>query len=217
MSSSTTSISPIQNFSFAGATETRPSTMLRMLLVALMALGLAGREGSPPDCRSSGGRRAERLRGVVKRGEPFEHLTAGGWIVRLRPDPEGWFLQISIKGREEDLSRLTPPWHFVPNPREIEGWHFRNDTTTGPNQGSVNAPQELREFIFSPAVGQGIEYNGSATSLEDVEKVRAYGRGWLFIEKYRLTPPGRGERAAFETMTFSACLTWPDTPTQPAR
>jgi hypothetical protein len=191
---------------------------LRTLLVALMALGFAGRLDSAPDCRSAGGRRAERLRGVVKRGEPFERLTADRWILRLRPDPEGWFLEVSIKGREEeDLSRLTPPWHFVPNPREIEGWHFRNASNTGPNEGSVNAPQELREFIFSPAVGQGIEYNGSATSPEDVEKVRAYGRGWLFIEKYTLTPPARGARAAFETMTFSACLTWPGTPTQPAR
>ncbi|MGH9372687.1 MAG: hypothetical protein ACRD15_14265, partial [Vicinamibacterales bacterium] len=69
--------------------------------------------------------------------------------------------------------------------------------------------QELREFIFSPQVGRGIEFNGSRTTPEDVEKVRAFGRGWLFIETYTLTPPRRGERAAFETITFSACLTWP--------
>jgi hypothetical protein len=193
--------------------------MLRTLVLALMALGLAGRQGSAPECRAAGGRRAERLRGAVKRGEPFERLIAARWILRLRPDPEGWFLELSLKGREEeDLSRLTPPWHFVPNPREIEGWHFRNEANTGPNEGSVNAPQELREFIFSPAVGQGIEYNGSGTSPGDVEKVQAYGRGWLFIEKYSLTPPARGTRAAFETMTFSACLTWPsDTSVGPAR
>jgi hypothetical protein len=193
--------------------------MLTTLIVVLMAFSPAGRQGSPPDCRSAGGRRAERVRGAVKRGDPFEHLIATRWILRLRPDSEGWFLEISVKGREEeDLSRLTPPWHFVPNPREIEGWHFRNDMNTGPNEGSVNAPQELREFIFSPEVGQGIDYNGSATSLGDVEKVQAYGRGWLFIEKYTLTPPARGTRAAFETMTFSACLTWPaGTPVERAR
>ena len=73
----------------------------------------------------------------------------------------------------------------------------------------MNAPQELREFIFSPAVGREVEYNGSATSVEDVEKVRLFGRGWLFIESYPLTPPQRGERAAFEMIKFSACLTWP--------
>ena len=55
-------------------------------------------------------------------------------------------------------------------------------------------------FIFSPEVGRGVEYNGSATTLDDVEKVRAFGRGWLFLETYRLTPPQRGERAAFETI-----------------
>jgi hypothetical protein len=63
--------------------------------------------------------------------------------------------------------------------------------------------------IFSPQVGRGIEYNGSATTSEDVAKVRSFGRGWLFIEFYRLTPPRKGERAAFESLAFSACLTWP--------
>ena len=52
--------------------------------------------------------------------------------------------------------------------------------------------------------------DGSGTTVEDVDKVRAFGRGWLFIESYGLTRPQRGERAAFETITFSACLTWPD-------
>jgi hypothetical protein len=115
-----------------------------------------------------------------------------------------------MRGRErEDLSRLTPPWHFVPNPREIEGWHFRNCDNSGPNDGTVNAPQELRDFIFSPEVGRGIDYNGSATTAEDVERVQAFGRGWLRITEYRLTPPSRGDRAAFEWFNFSACLTWP--------
>src|SRR6185503_17865995 len=114
------------------------------------------------------------------------------------------------KGREgEDLSTLTPPWHFVPNAREIEGWHFRNPDNTGPNDGSMNAPGYLREFIFSPLVGRQIEYKGSATAPADVEKVRSFGRGWLFIESYRLTPLRRGERAGLESLTFWGCLTWP--------
>lgn len=161
-------------------------------------------------CESQTGRRAELIQGEVTRGRSFNQVTPAGWILRLVPVPEGWLLEISTSGREtEDLSRLTPPWHFVPNPRQIEGWHFRNADNTGPNDGSVNAPQELREFIFSPEVGRRIEYSGSATSAEDVEKVRSFGRGWLFIESYRLTPPLKGERAAFETLKFSACLTSP--------
>jgi hypothetical protein len=136
--------------------------------------------------------------------------TAGGWILELVPIEEGWFLQVTVRGREEeDLSRLTPPWHGVPNPRMIEGWHFRNEDNTGPNDGSVNAPGELREFVFSPDVGRSIEYNGSSTSSEDVAKVQSFGRGWLHLDQFRLTPMRKGERASFEWLEFSACLTWP--------
>ena len=163
-----------------------------------------------PACESQTGRQAERIHGAVNRGDRFSEATPSGWILRLMPDSDGWFLEVTTEGREaEDLSRLTPPRHCVPNPREIEAWHFRNADNTGPNDGSVNAPQELREFIFSPAVGRDIEYNGSATTAADVDKVRSFGRGWFFIESYRLTPPRGGERAAFEAITFSACVTWP--------
>lgn len=176
----------------------------------LLVLSTVAAQTTAPRCDSEPGRQASRIRGDVSRGADFRQLTPAGWIFRLVPGPTGWFLEITTKGREaEDLSRLTPPWHFVPNAREIEGWHFRNADNTGPNDGSVNAPQELREFIFSPEVGRGIEYNGSATTAEDVAKVRSFGRGWLFIESYRLTPPRKGERAAFESLAFSACLTWP--------
>jgi hypothetical protein len=163
-----------------------------------------------PACEREPDRLAERIHGSVSRGETFSGTTPTGWPLRLVPVDEGWRLEVTTQDREnEDLSRLTPPWHFVPNPRHIEGWHFRNAENTGPNDGTINAPQELREFIFSPAVGRELEYRGSATAAEDVEKVSAFGRGWLFLESYRLTPPGRGERATFESLTFSACLTWP--------
>lgn len=181
-----------------------------VIQAALLVLGLAGRQPAVPPCRAEPGRNAERVRGEVTKGQPFSRVTPTGWVLHLVPVPEGWLLTVATRGREaEDLSRLTPPWHAVPNPREIEGWHFRNAANTGPNEGSVNAPAERRDFIFSPDVGRGIEYNGSATRAEDVDRVRSFGRGWLFIESYRLTPPREGERAAFESLTFSACLTWP--------
>jgi hypothetical protein len=171
-------------------------------------------QGTPaaPPCSAEFGRRAETMAGEIIGGAAFNSSTSSGWILRLTPtsDGLGWFLSVSVKGREaEDLSRLTPPWHFVPNAREIEGWHFRNAANTGPNDGSVNAPQWLREFIFSPQVGRSIQYNGSATSEQDVSRVRSFGRGWLFIEQYRLTAPRQGERAGFESLKFTACLTWP--------
>lgn len=180
--------------------------------IGLLAVlvGSLNQQSITPTCVSEPGRQAERVAGSVKQREPFDHTTPFGWILRLAPVDRGWFLTVAMKDREaEDLARLTPPWHFVPNPRQIEGWHLRNAENTGPNDGSVNAPAELREFIFSPSVGRGIEYNGSATTSDDVEKVRSFGRGWLHIASYQLTPLKRGERAAFESLTFSACLTWP--------
>ena len=179
-------------------------------ILLLTALGAIGTEAVVPRCTLEPGRRAEQVKGEVIKGKPFGKSTRGGWILKLVPIEEGWFLEITTKSRpREDLSRLTPPWHFVPNAREIEGWHFRNQDNTGPNEGSVNAPRELREFIFSPQVGRGIEYNGSGTTPEDVAKVQSFGRGWLHLDEFRLTPPRRGERASFEWLKFSACLTWP--------
>jgi hypothetical protein len=161
-------------------------------------------------CAPQPGRQAAAVRGEVRRGEPFARSTPGGWMVRLVPAPHGWLLEVAMEGREtEDLSRLTPPWHFAPNPRQIDGWHLRDRDNAGPNDGSVNAPQALREFIFSPRVGRGLEYAGSATRPDDVAAVRAFGRGWFHIDDYRLTAPRRGERAAFEWLRFSVCLTWP--------
>jgi hypothetical protein len=181
------------------------------LVVSMIAV-LATQRAFVPDCEPSADRGAQAFRGSLTAGESWVATTPGGWILRLVPTPEGWLVQVTAIGRkEEDLARLTPPFHFTPNPRFIEGWHFRNVENTGPNDGSVNAPQELREFIFSPRVGQEIQ-GPSATSgptLADVEEVRAFGRGWLSIESYSLSPPGPGERASFRSLEFSACLTWP--------
>jgi hypothetical protein len=162
-------------------------------------------------CRAEHGRVAVEIRGEVHADSTFERATPDGrFIVVLEPHEFGWVLRIHQPGRpDDDLSRLTPPWHFVPNPREIEGWHLRNADNTGPNEGSVNAPGEWREFIFSPEVGRTIEYNGSNTTEEDVAKVEAYGRGTLAILDYELSPPEPGERARFERMKFTICLTWP--------
>ena len=194
----------------AGCQVTKMLNPFIRLLIALSVLGAQAR--AVPQCTASPGRSAEQIEGEVAKGQRFSKTTSGGWILRLVPTHEGWLLEITVKGREtEDLSRLTPPLHFVPNPREVEGWHFRNADNTGPNDGSINAPQELREFIFSPQVGreiQGTQATSSPTT-EEVERVQAFGRGWLRVDEYQLTPPRRGERASFERLKLSACLTWP--------
>jgi len=182
------------------------------LLVLSIITILATQRPSAPECEPSSDRVAYASRGTLKAGESLVVDTPGSWILRLVPTPEGWLLQVTAKGREkEDLARLTPPLHFTPNPRFIEGWQFRNVENTGPNEGSVNAPRELREFIFSPLVGREIQGpSGTAgPTVDEVEEVRSFGRGWLLIESYSLTPPRKGERAAFQSLEFSACLTWP--------
>jgi hypothetical protein len=162
-----------------------------------------------PSCVAEPNRKAEQVKGELIKGQTFSR-SVNGWILRLLPIEGGWFLEVAMDGREsDDLSRLTPPWHGVPNPRDIEGWHFRNGDNTGPNDGSVNAPGELREFIFSPEVGRGIKPNGSVTTAEDVAKVQSFGRGWVHVDQFELTPVQSGERASFERLRFTACLTWP--------
>ena len=124
--------------------------------------------------------------GTVKAGERFERQFEGGFIFKLNPSEFGWFVTVSEKGREEDLARLTPPFHFVPNPRDIEGWHFRNEDNTGPNDGGVNAPRKKREFIFSPEVGRSIQGPTAhwSPSLEEIERVRSFGGGELIIKRF---------------------------------
>jgi hypothetical protein len=182
-----------------------------LLVVSMIAM--LGTQRSPiPDCAPSHGRAAQAFHGSVKAGEGWVANSPAGWILRLAPTAEGWLLQVGARGREgEDLARLTPPFHFTPNPRSIDGWHFRNVENTGPNDGSVNAPQELREFIFSPRVGRDIQ-GPSATAgptLAEVGEVRSFGRGWLLIKSYTLGSPRPGERASFQSLEFSGCLTWP--------
>ena len=92
------------------------------------------------------------------------------------PVSEGWLLEVTSRDRHnEDLARLTPPWHFTPNPRQIDGWHFRNVENTGPHDGSVNAPQELREFVFSPRVGRDIQGASAKARVRRSKRSRPSG------------------------------------------
>ena len=150
--------------------------------------------------------------GAVKAGEHFQLPFGERFIFSLEPSDFGWLVAVHEKDTEEDLSRLTPPFHFVPNPREIEGWHFRNELNTGPNDGSVNGPQEEREFVFSPEVGRTIQGPTAhwSVSSEEVERVTSFGRGVLHIERLLLSPVKRGDRAKILEMDFHCTISWPN-------
>lgn len=155
-----------------------------------------------------------KIVGEVKMSETFEKPFGPGFYFRLEPDPCGWLITLRDEQGSGDLSRLTPPFHFVPNSREIEGWHFRNADNSGPNEPgekNVNAPGLIREFIFSPEVGRTIDGPNAKREpiLEEIEKIKRFGRGELRILDYRLGDLEPGKRARFEWMRFEVDLSWP--------
>jgi hypothetical protein len=158
-------------------------------------------------------RHSVKFTAELSAGQAFEESFGTGFFFRLEPNPYGWSIVIKDHGKSEDLSRLTPPFHFVPNPRDIEGWHFRNQDNTGPNEPgerNVNAPGTIREFIFSPAVGKTIAGPDakSPPTPEEMERVKRSGRGRLTILDYRLTGLEPGRRAGLEWMRFEVELIW---------
>jgi hypothetical protein len=154
-----------------------------------------------------------RFTGEVRAGERFEKAFGGRFRFILKPIPTGWMIAVREEGRDEDLSRLTPPFHFVPNPRDIEGWHFRNADNTGPNEAgakNVNAPGKVREFIFSPEVGKTIDGPdaGRSPTPEEIEAVSRFGHGTVTIRAYRLADLMAGRQARFAWMRFEMRVQW---------
>lgn len=75
---------------------------------------------------------------------PYEYAEVGfmGWWITLRNKTEN-----GCRTGPEYAGPVTPPFYGV-NELSVLGWHFRNADNTGPNDGSVNAPQEIRQFRF---------------------------------------------------------------------
>lgn len=152
----------------------------------------------------------ERFSGQVEAGKQFRRLFGGRFQLVLEPTAAGWMIMVKEIGREEDLARLTPPFHSVPNPREIEGWHLLDhaaDCASRPYQ-TESGPYHPRMFIFSPDVGGRID--GPTTkrgvSAEEVEEVQRFGRGVLRIDTFELQPKPDG-CPTIKRMTFSGWLT----------
>ncbi len=153
-----------------------------------------------------GDRSSAALDGELTRGERFERSFGPGFTLVLDPIQYGWEIKVLDDRPTENIARLIPPFHFVPNPRYIEGWHFRNADNSGPNDGTINAPQEERLFVFSPDVGRTINY---PPTPEQVEILGQSGRGRLVITSLQLGDLEVGEKAVIEKMTFRIEVSWP--------
>ncbi|MCX7774326.1 MAG: hypothetical protein N2376_14585 [Clostridia bacterium] len=150
----------------------------------------------------------ERFSGRVSHGKRFYRPFGGRFEFILVPIQQGWEILIKEYGRDENLARLTPPLHFAPNPREIEGWQFLKDPSSCPNvpYQKVAGQDNPRQFIFSPDVGlsiQGQEARMSPTE-EDLEKVKRFGKGHLDIKKVALQEEAHCPQ--IEWMEFSVYL-----------
>jgi hypothetical protein len=152
---------------------------------------------------------SDKFSGRVESGKLFRSPFGSRFEFILEPMPEGWQIFIKEFGRDENLTRLTPPFHFVPNPREIEGWHFLDNPSKCVNRpyNADTGPANPRKFIFSPEVGKRIDgaNAGRAVTDEEIKDVQKFGRGELSINKFKLSPAKDG-CPKIEWMEFSIQL-----------
>lgn len=194
----------------------RPTVALPtyMLAIALLVVALwavrspaqsphpsqaSSRATTAPGCKAG----TYTFNGVVKKGGTFSR-PFGGFVFNLEPMQYGWTINIA-QGQHHHLANLTPPRHFVPNPIDIEGWHFRNVANTGPNAGDVNAPDEHREFFFSPKFSTCMSEPENATQAE-FEAASRDGTGVLEITDLTLGNLKPGEKADIQEMKFTIHL-----------
>ena len=151
--------------------------------------------------------------GEVAASQTFELTFGPGLLLRLDPMPTGWMISVRERGRDADLSRLTPPLHGSPNPRDLEGWQFcaPGDQACEAGAAARNGPGRVRDFIFSPEVGKAIQGPQSRRSPEpeDIHRIMRFGRGRLRILSFRLADPSPGGEPRLAWIRFEVELSWP--------
>ncbi len=132
----------------------------------------------------------ESFSGRIERGRRYSRSFGARFIFRLDPTPSGWEIAVAEQGRDENLARLSPPLHFSLPPREIEGWQLSGHPERCRERpyGATAGPGKVREFIFSPEVGQDIDGIGAgrAVTPQEIEAVRRFGRGSRTIDRFAL-------------------------------
>src|SRR5437016_4513874 len=92
-------------------------------LILAAAQAHAATDEWSPGCRSrESGRAVARFAGRIERGDTYRKAFGPGFTFLLEPIENGWRIVIRHGQSDDDIARLTPPWHFAPNPCDIEGW-----------------------------------------------------------------------------------------------
>jgi hypothetical protein len=197
----------------------------RSFAVALLAVSLLGarspaqvahasnrtpHSASAANCKAG----SYEFSGVVKKGATFSE-PFGGFVFSLVALQYGWMVDIS-QGELHYLANFTPPRHIVPSPIEIEGWQFRNQANSGPNMGDVNAPDQHREFFFSPKFGTCMR-EPENVSPADFEAATRDGTGVMEITDLTLGNLKPGEKADIEVLKFKVRLTVANSACEPCQ
>ncbi|MCP4370254.1 MAG: hypothetical protein GY797_19390 [Deltaproteobacteria bacterium] len=162
--------------------------------------------------------------GRVSREQMFEYEILDNLVFRLIPNPYGWDIWMGDKTEplNDYVAVVTPPYYGM-SARYIEGWHFRNNDNSGPNEPGekqVNAPQKERKFDFIlTETDYWIAYNGINTRFlpsegeqeqakEAFNQLESYN-GILTIISLELGNLKIGEQAWVEDMEFEVELSLP--------
>lgn len=146
-----------------------------------------------------------RFVGSLRAGETFRRALGNRFEFLLEPRPQGWEIVVRETGQTDNLARLTPPLHFMPNPRDIEGWHFLAEPrlcATRPYAAEA-APEHPRRFIFSPLVAK---LAGRAPTPADITTIARFGQGTLTVEAAELGAPDAAGCPSIRVLRFSARL-----------
>lgn len=169
---------------------------------------LSRRRGCALALQAPPGQQAENFAGEVRDGRDWRKSLGTDWRFVLRHEPYGWTIAV-LNPAGMDLTQLTPPWRFEPNPRQLFGWHFRNADNSGPNDGSVNAPQTRRKFLISPSLSGTGGFRTPADKPADPSAFEGEGHGTFVIDHYGLADLAPGQKARLTSIKFRACLVWP--------
>jgi hypothetical protein len=160
----------------------------------------------------------------VLKGRTFVKQIAPNLFFRLVPQELGWMIFMGSKaGAENNFCGVVTPPYGGANHLYIEGWHFRNEDNSGPNEAgpkNVNAPQEVRQFYF---VLNDADYHKAFDALqillwpyahpkqqiswaENVHAKLSKGSGTLIIRDLRLNTLELGKQAGIDRMIFDVEL-----------